>query len=889
VSITAGAQIGAFTVLHLIGQGGMGKVYRARDGRLKRDVALKVLPDEVASHPDRVARFQREAEILAALTHQNIAGIYGIEESGEVRALVMELVEGPTLADHIAREAMPVEDALPIAQQIVEALDYAHEHGVLHRDLKPANVKVTPDGQVKVLDFGLAKALGPQAPGDEAASPDESPTITSPAFTQAGTILGTAAYMAPEQVRGKAVDKRADIWAFGCVLYEMLTGTRAFQGETVSDTLAAVLKTDPDWARLPNPVPDSMRHLLRRCLARDPRQRLRDIADARLLLETADTGPVPAPTPPSDRRWLAVAVGGALAAAILAAGWYSTREAPPPTSAAVRRVVVQLPAQPPISTSPTGPALAMAPDGSAIAFVGLNAGQYQLFLHRLADASTTIVRGGVGPVTPVFSPDSRWVAFGAGSAIWRASVPGGQAEVLCTSPGGGAGQPRGGAWSEDGRVAFGTELGLINVDQPGGPCRVALAVEAGRENRFLWPQFLPGGRGVLLTVYGVADDADDASIVVVPSGTTERRVVVPGARAGRLTASGHLLFARGHQVFAAPFDLDRLVMTADPVVVVDGVASGQFGHPLLGDSDSGDLVYAPGQDTGNRLVWVARDGTRSPVGAPSRRYQPEPRLSPDGRKVAVPIGNLDHYLWSISIDTGVETLVRGADAHGPVWSPDSRTIAFPIYGTEISGIRIAVKALEAAGEAEVVLEDTGGPFAFDWSPDGSIIFGRRSTSGDFELAALALHDRTTRTLVSAPQAAFGARLSPDGRWLAFVLTNAGRREVYVTDFPAAKVRKPVSSDGGFAPVWAHDGRELFYMSGTRMMAAAVKPGASIDFERPVPLFDGLDVGGSQTPFSVAADGRFLMVEPAAGDTARSGQLTLVLNWFEELKRLVPTR
>jgi serine/threonine-protein kinase len=883
MSIGPGAQIGAFTVVGLIGQGGMGKVYRARDGRLKRDVALKVLPDDLASQPDRVARFQREAEILATLTHQNIAAIYGLEDEDGVRALVMEIVEGPTLADRIARGPIPVDEALPIARQMTEALDYAHEHGVLHRDLKPANIKVTPDGQVKILDFGLAKALSPSRSGVEGESPDEYPTITSPAFTQPGTILGTAAYMAPEQVRGKAVDKRADIWAFGCVLYEMLTGRRAFGGETVSDTLAAVLKNDPDWTRLPAIVPAPMRQLLEHCLERDPRERLRDIADSCRLLHPAPYEPASRPaTPPTAWRWAALAAS--FAAALFAAYWYSSRAGPAPAPEPVRRVVVPLSSLPPVSTSPTGPALAVAPDGSAIAYVGRSGEEYQLFVHRLTDATTTSIRGVVGPVTPVFSPDSRWVAFGAGQAIWRAPAAGGQAEVLCTAPG----QPRGGAWADDGRVAFGSQYGLLEVEQPGGTCRVALALEAEREVRFLWPQFLPARRGIILTVYGTSDDADNGSIVVVPSGTTERRVIVRGARAGRLTPSGHLLFARGHQILAAPFDLDRLAMTADPIVVLDAVVSGQFAHPLLGISDRGDLAYASGQRLGNRLVWVARDGTRTAIDLPRRNYQPEPRLSPDGRKVALPIGDLDHYLWSLSIDTGVETLVQAGDAHNPVWSPDSRRVAFPVYGGGIA-TKIAVKDLESAGEPEVVLEHAAVTMLVDWTRDGAAILFSRSTGDAFEVVALALRDRTTRILISARQPIVGARLSPDSRWIAYASADAGRRNVYVTDFPAAKLKKPVSIDGGFAPVWAHNGRELFYLSAGRMMAAAVRPGSSIDFDRPVPLFDGLDVAGNQTPFTVAPDGRFLMVEAAPGSSTHIGQVTLALNWVEELKRRVPAR
>ena len=559
MSISPGAQIGAFAVLGPLGEGGMGKVYRARDPRLKRDVALKVLPAVFAADPERVARFQREAEILATLTHQHIAAIYGLEDRDGVRALVMELVEGPTLADRIARGPIPLDEAIPIARQIVDALDYAHEHGVLHRDLKPANIKVTPDDDVKVLDFGLAKAMdsgvGNRESGVEGAL-IHSPTITSPAFTQAGTILGTAAYMAPEQVRGKLLDKRADIWAFGCVLYEMLTGSRAFHGETTSDTLAAVLKDDPDWSRLPASTPSAVRLLLQRCLAREPRARLRDIADARLLLDTTMTTAVPTLVTARGRSWFVAGIAGLVAAAVAAGAWYAWRAETAPAMAHVRRVTVQLPV--PLSTSTTGggSTLSIARDGSAIAFTGRGGtGANQVYVHRFADATNRTLRNptavSTGSSFPVFSADGRLVLFSSGGRLWQSETDGGEPQLLCSAQG----NLRGNAWRGEREGLVATNAGLLRVAQPGRECEMVLGVEAERgEARFLWPQVLPGGRGILLTVSGTSDDADSASVVVIPAGVNDRKVIVRGARAGRLTASGHLLFARADQVFAAPFD-----------------------------------------------------------------------------------------------------------------------------------------------------------------------------------------------------------------------------------------------------------------------------------------------------------------------------------------------
>jgi Tol biopolymer transport system component len=406
-------------------------------------------------------------------------------------------------------------------------------------------------------------------------------------------------------------------------------------------------------------------------------------------------------------------------------------------------------------------------------------------------------------------------------------------------------------------------------------------LDGEREARFLWPQVLPGGRGTLLTVSAVSDDADSASIVVIPAGTTERRVIVRGARAGRVTASGHLLFARGHQIFAAPFDVDRLVMRADPVVVLDGVASGQFGGPLLDVSDRGDLVYVSGKDAGNRLVWVNRNGERSDAAAPRRSYVPPPRLSPDGRRVAVSVGTADHFLSLYSLDTGTLTPLTGHDTHGVAWSPDSRMVAFQMPG-------VAIKNVETTREPEVVLEGPGSPST--WSPDGTTIVGNRpSGAGGNELFALRIADRTTQTLLRARRPFVDAQFSPDGRWLAYASNESGRAEVYVTDFPAARFRKPVSTNGGSAPVWARNGRELFYISGAAMMAAAVRPGVEIGFERPVRLFDGIESVGNVNTYSVAPDGRFLFVAGGETDRPDRSQLTLVLNWHEELKRLVPAR
>jgi serine/threonine-protein kinase len=623
--------------------------------------------------------------------------------------------------------------------------------------------------------------------------------------------------------------------------------------------------------------------LLEHCLERDPKARLRDIADARRLLVAAPAAANPSGSPWRGAGWLSLGIAAAAAAGFLGGALYSPR-APARGPAPVRRVTVPLPVVLPASTSGGGPTLAISPDGSAVAFTARMVGQNQLFVHRLVDGSTVSVRGPVNPNSPSFSPDGAWVAFGAiGGGFWRAATAGGEAEPFCApSIGGGV---RGTAWDASGRAFFGSALGLFEAPSVGQPCRLTLRTDGEREARFLWPQILPGGRGTLVTTSGISDDADSASIVVIPAGTTERRVVVRDARAGRLTKSGHLLFGRGHQVFAAPFDLERLTVSAGPVAVLDGVARGQFGAPLMDVADSGDLVYVPGQGPGNRLVWVTRDGRRSDVGAPRRHYVSPPRLSPDARRAAVSIGTADHFLWSYSLDTGSLSPLTSEDSHVAVWSPDSSRVAYP----QRDGI--AIKNLDTTGEVESVLEERPGGVPSTWSPDGKTIIGSRNApDGSTELFAVAMADGTATTLLRGRHPFLGAEFSPDGRWLAYASSESGQLEVYVTDFPAARFKVKVSTDGGFAPVWAPSGRELFYVNGTSMMAAAVRLSPSIGFGRAIRLFDDVDLAvGNVTTYSVAPDGRFLLVEEGQPEITHRRQLTLILNWFEELNRLAPRK
>ena len=579
MSLTAGTRLGSYEVLSPLGAGGMGEVFCARDMSLGREVAIKVLPDAFSADPERVARFEREARVLASLNHASIGAIYGLERAGAVTFLVLELVPGETLADRLARGPIPLSEALPIARQIADALDAAHEKSVVHRDLKPANIKVTADGRVKVLDFGLAKAMerghGSET-GSHAHALSVSPTITTPAMTGVGMILGTAAYMAPEQARGKNVDKRADIWAFGCVLYELLTGVRTFTADEVSDTLAFVLTKDPDWTRLPASTPQSIRTLLRRCLERDRTKRLADIADARLDIEDALTGAGSEPGRESPQRveaprrllpWSVAAVATAVAATVLVQ-WAPWRNAPESMS---QRFTVGIGADASLMTDP-GTAAVISPDGSLLAFVAQPAsGPRMLYLRRLDQLQATPLTGTEDALGPFFSPDNQWLAFFAGDKLKKVPLNGGTPVTLADAVNG-----RGGAWSEDGTIVFAPDTApgatLLRVSEAGGRVAPVTTMVDG-EVTHRWPHMLPGGRALLYTAHNDARGYDEATIAIQPLPSGTPRVILRGGSHGRYLPSGHIAYVRNGTLFAVRFDVNRLEVVGDPVPVVEGISA----------------------------------------------------------------------------------------------------------------------------------------------------------------------------------------------------------------------------------------------------------------------------------------------------------------------------
>ena len=904
--IGPGSRIGPYEVTALIGEGGMGKVWRAHHTALKRDDALKVLPDAFASDPDRLARFRREAQVLASLNHPNIAHVHGLEQSDGVQALVMELVEGPTLADRITQNPIPVDEALPIARQIAEALEAADERGIIHRDLKPANIKVRPDGTVKVLDFGLAKALEP-APGTHVDA-TASPTITSPAMmTGVGMLLGTAAYMSPEQARGKTVDKRSDIWAFGCVLYEMLTGRRAFDGEDVTDTLAAVVKSEPAWDALPDGLSPSVRTFLCRCLQKNPKQRLHDIADMRLALEGAFETATPqvamsvAVAKPTWRRALPVAVASLVTAVVLAVVVWSMGSVtePPPVS----RFDVALPEGQQFRNAGR-PVVALSPDGRRFVYNATGG----LYLRMMGELTARLVPGTEASLTnPTFSPDGQSVAYFQDTQLKRIAVSGGAPVVICAAT-----NPFGISWERDNTILFGQPDGIMRVSANGGMPELVIRAENGEQVH--GPQMLPDGESVLFSVTRATGDTrwDQADIVVQSLRTGQRTIVLKGGSDARYVPTGHLVYALGDGLFAVAFDANRREVQGGPVSVIEGVmralvAQATTATAHYGMSDQGTLVYAAGDASPQiqrTLVWVDRTGKEEIIPAPTRVYL-YPRVSPDGTRLALDIRDQENdiWIWDLVRETLTRLTFDPATDSYPVWSPDSQRL---IFASARSGqANIYWQAADGTGAVERLTDSRNVQSPHTITADGAEVLFREGSA--------ARHSDLMRLLMGSPQRppAAGvskttpllhtmfdernAELAPKGQWLAYESNESGRYEIYVRPFPTVDSgRWQVSTSGGRTPVWSRTGNELFYLApdGT-IQGVRVEDSSSWRSGTPTKTLEGdyllptgVQVGRT---FDIAPDGkRFLMIKAGSGDDAPAPQsLVIVEHWFEELKRLVP--
>ena len=884
--LSPGTKLAHYEILEPIGKGGMGEVYRAKDSKLGRDVAIKVLPDEFAENEERLARFKREAKVLASLNHPGIAAIHGLEESEGTHYLVLELVPGETLAERIARGPIPLEEAIEIASQIAEALEEAHEQGIVHRDLKPANIKQTEDGKIKVLDFGLAKVFQEDGAESDAAT-SMSPTLTRDA-TRVGVILGTASYMSPEQAKGKRVDKRTDIFAFGAVLYEMLTGKKTFPGEDVSEVLASVIKLEPDWKALPTGVSSRLLELLRRCLEKDSKRRVRDIGDVRLAMEGAfETAPTPQGVVSPSVGWQpAKAVATALALSVIAgvAVWNVMRSEPPP----IARFSLTLP--PGVSLTGIGRhVVALSPDGTRLVYTAND----QLYLRAMDQTVATPIRGTEGARSPFFSPDGDWVGFYSDGKLKKVAIRGGAPVSLCDAPV----SPFGARWGADGAIVFGQiAAGIMQVSADGGTPEVLIPLEERELGH--GPQILPGEKAVLFTL-GDGTNWYNAQIVVHSLETGERKVLIEGGRDARYLPTGHLVYVLDGTLLAVPFDVDELEVTGGPIPMAEGFMTAvgvDAGAAQFSVSDSGALVYVTGSDPGKRtLVWVNRDGREEALAAEPHAYT-YPRISPDGGRVALDVRDEEQDIWIW--DFAHETLTRLTFAPGrdqyPVWTPDGRQVAF---SSERDGTsNLYWKAADGTGAVERLYESENAQVPYAFTPDGRQLVLRKASadvSKGFDLEVLSLKG-STEPLLATEFNERNAEISPDGRWLAYESNASGQFEIYVRPFPNVEDGQWLISSGrGARPLWSPDGRELFYLApGARLMAVpveTVQTEASFAHGKPEEVFRGYYVPGGISigrSYDIAPDGeRFLMIKESGND---STEFILVQNWFEELKRLVPT-
>jgi len=900
VSLAPGVRLGPYEITALIGEGGMGKVWRAHHTALNRDDALKVLPDAFASDPERLARFRREAQVLASLNHPNIAHVYGLEQADGVQALVMELVEGETLADRIARGPIPVDEALQVAKQIAEALEAAHEQGIIHRDLKPSNIKLRPDGTVKVLDFGLAKLTESLSSPRNPSALSISPTITSPAMTGIGVLLGTAAYMSPEQARGKAVDKRADIWAFGVVLYEMLTGKRAFDGEDVTDTLAAVVRSEPKWDALPHTVSPSVRIFFRRCLSKDPKERVGDIRDVRLALAGAFDVPATA-TEPSRltalrRTWPWVAAAVVLSAGVT--GVVMRRVMAAPAQQPVRRLEHMLPRSLELAAG-SGSLVVLSPDGHTLIYRARENGVWRAYRRPLDELQAQPIAGTENlDQSPFLSADGRWVGFTIGSELMKVSLAGGRPLRVGELP---APQQRGSSWGSDNSIVVGAvQRGLLRIPATGGKAQVLVAPEEGRQ--YWYPQVLPGGRAVLFTASQPAPDTGDVFALDLATGMT--RLVIRDGVAGRYMTTGHLVFLRGGDVWAVPFDLQRLAISGDPVVVEQGIRVELGGAVQFALADDGTLAYIPAsgnESAARKLVWVDRAGKEEPLPAPQRAYG-HPRISPDGGRVAVDTFDQerDIWIWNVVGQTLTRlTFGREVD-QSPVWWPDGRSLIFA--SGLAAGSDIFRQAADGTGSRERLTEGVTGKLPTSVTPDGAEILIREVIQDTgVDLARLRVSPtspqklNTPTPLVRTTFAERNAEVSPGGQWVAYESNDSGRPEIYVRPFPDVNGgRWQVSTSGGRMPLWSRDGGELFYVSpDDAMMVSRVEAGRTWVAATPVQLFRGdylFATGANTRTFDIAPDGkRFLMVKDIETANAPQASIVVVEHFDEELKRLVPIK
>jgi Tol biopolymer transport system component len=890
--LTAGTRIGAYEILAPLGAGGMGEVYRARDTRLGRDVAVKTLPEDVSANSERIARLQREAQLLAALNHPHIASIFGLETVNGSHFLVLELVDGESLADVISRGRMSFRESMKVAGQIVDALEAAHDKGIIHRDLKPGNVMLTHDGQVKVLDFGLARTVD----GDVSSSVTNSPTLSF-AATQAGVILGTAAYMSPEQAKGRAADKRSDVWAFGCIFFEMLTGERAFDGEDVSDILAGILRGEPDWNAFPADVPQATRTLIRRCLEKDRRARIPDMAVVRFFMTevaAADSAANRPPKPDSRRLVVLTGMASALAGVALTAaaiyGWRGWNA--PLTQPLMRFSLVPSPTQPIIATG-ADRTIAISPDGTYIAHAAGLPGQSFLVVRPIGQLEGTVLAGTEGARQPFFSPDSRHIAFFSGSELKKIAVAGGPPLTLCSI---GAAPPRGGTWGDSDTILFATSSladGLMSVSAAGGqPRSITKPAPAARDH--ILPAFLPGGRHALFTAVGAGNIFKIGAVDTSTGAVTE---LLAGGAHAEFVAPGYLVYGASGSLRSVRFDPEHLKVLSDPVPVMEGVRTASSGAAYFALTKTGTLLYVPGEvpEEERSLVWFNRRGEADPISAPPRSYA-NPRLSPDDGRVALDVrdGNQDIWIWSFARQTLERVTFDPATDQSPIWTKDGRRIVFASARGGVSNLY--AQAADGTGTAErwTMSENVHVPM---WiSTDAlSLLFIEVATTTGPDLMLLRRNGTDSRTapLLRTSFAEGGSDVSPDGRWIAYQSNEGGRNQIYVRPFPNVdEGRWQISVGGGTRPVWGKDGKELFFLDAAQgLITVPVQTTPTFAAGQPTKLFDPTAfVGLPGRSYDVSRDSqRFLVVTSgASGDkSATPASLVVVLHWVEELRSRFP--
>jgi serine/threonine protein kinase/Tol biopolymer transport system component len=910
MALANGTKLGPYEIVTPLGAGGMGEVYQAHDTKLGRDVAIKVLPEAFAHDLGRLSRFQREAKMLASLNHPNIAAIYGLEEHAGRNYLVMELVPGATLAERVKREGrVAVEEALAVAKQIAEALEAAHEKNIIHRDLKPANVKLTPEGKVKVLDFGLAKAFAGGATSEDMGN---SPTL-SMAATMQGMILGTAAYMSPEQARGKAVDKRTDLWAFGCVLYELLTGKPAFHGEDITEILAAVVKSEPDWQVLPAATPTKIRDLLRRCLQKDKTLRLRDAGDARIEIHEVLTAPstaVAATAPPATRSWrerLAWAAAGVLAllAIVLAIGFVLRTPKPPQPLQAVR-MSAEIGADASLYTG-FGPSSIISPDGTRLAFVASGSDQKRrIYVRSLDQLQAAALSGTENARDPFFSPDGQWLGFFADGKLKKISVQGGAAVTICDIV-----DDRGGSWGEDGTIAFtpAVRVALSKVSSAGGtPQPLTTLDKQTGEITQRWPQVLPGSKAVLFTSSTHGTNYEDAEIVVYSMASGQRKTVQQGGFYARYLPSGHVVYMHESTLFAVPFDLKRLEVTGQPAPILEGVVTSPGnGGAQFSFSETGNFVYVAGHGGGQNvsIYWMDHEGKFQPLREAPGDYR-NPAFSPDGKRLALEIFDgkrRDVWVYERERDTLRRLTFAGEVNRNPVWTPDGQRIVYSSQEKAGAPDLWWIRA-DGSGNAQRLTESKSlsPQAAGSWRPDGKVLaFVQTNPGTGNDIMTLPIEgDENSgwkpgepKPFVNTPFTVLEPAFSPDGRWLAYQSNESGSYEVYVRPFPGPGGKWQISTGGGYLPKWSRNGKELFYrtLDSKIMVVIYTASGDSFRADKAQLWSPGqfTDLGLGFSNFDLHPDGkRFAVLKvPGTEQNDAVNKVSFIFNFFEELRRKFP--